>query len=95
MSTVTLEIDDKNLSKVLNILENLKHGLIKDLKVSKLDKKIKAVSSSLDKIDNKSRYLSKSEYKKRVYKDDDEFLNTNNTRGKYLSPDQYRKNLKK
>ena len=33
MKKIILNVDDKNLSVVLNILENLKHGLIKDLSV--------------------------------------------------------------
>ena len=33
MKKIIQNVDDKNLSVVLNILENLKHGIIKDLSV--------------------------------------------------------------
>lgn len=102
MSKITFDTDDANLPTVLNILENLKDGLIKNISVSKLDN-IKPVKSSLDKIETQStqqisqnKYLSKSKYKQKMNQrpEEDEFLPKTTTSGKYLSRDDFKNKLK-
>jgi len=102
MSKITFDIDDANLPAVLNILENLKDGLIKNISVSKLNN-IKPVKSSLDKIETQStqqisqnKYLSKSKYKQKMNQrpEEDEFLPKPTTSGKYLSRDDFKNKLK-
>ena len=102
MSKITFDIDDANLPTVLNILENLKDGLIKNISVSKLNN-IKPVKSSLDKIETQStqqisqnKYLSKSKYKQKMNQrpEEDEFLPKTTTSGKYLSRDDFKNKLK-
>jgi len=103
MSKITLEIDDKDLPTVLNILENLKSGLIKNLSVNKINN-IKPVKSSLDKIEtqstqqlNSNKYLSKSKYKQKINQrpEVDEFLPNSTSTGKYLSRENFKNQLKK
>ena len=98
MAKITLDVEEKNLSVVLNILENLKSGLIKDINIGKLEKttKLKPVSSSLENKSNK-RYLSKEKYKDRLNKTvlEDEFLAKTPTKGRYLSPEEFKNRLKK
>jgi len=107
MSKIVLEIDDKNLPAVLNILENLKEGLIQDLSVSNISTQqndIKPVKSSLDKIEsnsskqvNSNKYLSKAKYKQKLnhQPEEDEFLPKTASTGKYLSRDDFKNKLKK
>jgi hypothetical protein len=94
MTKITLEIEDKNLSTVLNILDNLKTGLILDRTINK-NEKIKPVSSSISNNENK-RYLSKEAYKKRLNQkiEEDEFLPKVTNPNKYLSSEEYKKRLK-
>jgi|GEM_PF-416411 len=106
MSKIVLEVDDKNLPTVLNILENLKEGLIQDLSVSNISTKqndIKPLKSSLDKIEAKSsnqvnsnKYLSKAKYKQKLNQkpEEDEFLPKTTSTGKYLSRDDFKNKLK-
>ena len=99
MAKIILECDDKNLPTVLNILENLKTGLIKEISVEKLDnvnKRIKPVSSSIDGQINK-RYLSRDKYKEKLNQrpQEDEFLPKSTSTGKYLSPSDFRNRNKK
>ncbi|NQY21792.1 MAG: hypothetical protein HRT40_10890, partial [Campylobacteraceae bacterium] len=82
MKKIILNIEDKNLSIVLNILENLKHGLIKDLSVeSDLNKSKEVYSSKNENTHNKNKYSSSSSYKKRLYKNEEGKTST----GRYLS----------
>ncbi|RXJ67734.1 hypothetical protein CRV08_10220 [Halarcobacter ebronensis] len=94
MAKISLDIDDKKLPIVLNILENLKAGLIDKIEVEK-SQKIKPVSSSLDATSSK-KYLSKQEYKKRVQQkvEMDEFLPKNISTSKYLSAQEFKNKLK-
>ncbi|NQY53108.1 MAG: hypothetical protein HRT42_05995, partial [Campylobacteraceae bacterium] len=71
MKKIILNVDDKNLSVVLNILENLKHGLIKDLSVqSDLNKSKEVYSSKNEDTHNKNKYSTSSAYKKKLYKNE-------------------------
>lgn len=95
MAKITLDIEDKNLTTVLNILENLKAGLIKNIDLNKkADGKPK--SSSLNGGENK-RYLSKQAYKQKVQQRkvlEDEFLPKSNSSSRYLSPQEFKNRLK-
>lgn len=95
MAKVTLEIDDKNLSTVLNILKNLKTGLIKNIDT---DKKAvaKPVSSSFSNSSAGKKYLSKTAYKDRLNQkvEDDEFFARPVSASKYVSPSDFKKRLK-
>lgn len=95
MAKVSLDIDDKKLATVLNILENLKVGLIKNIKVNK-NKNLKPVSSSLTNSQNK-RYLSKDKYKQKLQQKvlEDEFLPKQKSNSKYLSPNEFKNRLTK
>jgi len=70
MAKVTLDIDEKNLKTVMNILDNLKDGLINNIATNKQYNSAKPVSSSINKTSNKTsstgKYLSPNEYKKRL-----------------------------
>lgn len=104
MSKITLDVEDSNLPIVLNILENLKKGLIQKVSVNKLND-IKPIRSSLDKIEtnstqqiNQNKYLSKSKYKQKMNQrpQEDEFLpKSTSSSGKYLSRDDFKNKLKK
>lgn len=104
MSKITLDVEDSNLPIVLNILENLKKGLIQKVSVNKLND-IKPIRSSLDKIEtnstqqiNQNKYLSKSKYKQKMNQrpQEDEFLpKATSSSGKYLSRDDFKNKLKK
>ncbi len=85
MAKVTLNIDDKNLSIVLNILQNLKSGLIKNIELNKT-KNVKSPSSS-----STNNYKQKLEEK--VLEDD--FLPKHKSSSKYLSANEFKKKLKK
>ena len=94
MAKITLEINDKNLPTVLNILENLKKDLISNISVN-AQSKIKPVSSSISG-ENTKRYLSKDKYKQKLNQrvEKDEFLDKSTSTGKYLSPADFRNKLK-
>ena len=102
MSKIILDVEDKNLPIILNILENLKNGLIQNLSVENKNN-IKPIKSSLDKIEtqstqqiNQNKYLSKSRYKQKMNQrpEVDEFLPKTTTSGKYLSHDDFKNKLK-
>lgn len=67
MAKITLEVNKSKLPTVLNILENLKSGLITKIDVQKEDK-IEPVSSSLSNSRSTSKYLSPNEFKNRLKK---------------------------
>ena len=103
MRKITLDVNDSNLPTVLNILENLKDGLVQNISVNKQNN-IKPVKSSLDTIETKStqqidqnKYLSKSKYKQKMNKrpEEDEFLPKSTSTGKYLSREDFKNRLKK
>ena len=101
MSKIIIDVDNNKLSKVMNILENMKPELIRSIS---LDKGAKPVKSSLDKIETKAsntananKYLSTSSYKKKMQKQpilEDEFLATKTSTGKYLNHTDYKNKLK-
>jgi len=93
MSKITIEVDGKNVSTVMNILENLKTGLIKDIKVDASNKSVKPVSSSLN--SGAKKYLSKDHYKQKLLQEqkEDEFLAGKTSSGKYLSSRDYKRKL--
>ena len=69
MAKITLDVNEKDLKTVLNILENLKDGLIKNISTNKQYNQVKPISSSIN--NNKSsntgkRYLSPEEFKNRL-----------------------------
>ncbi|NVJ53325.1 MAG: hypothetical protein HWD90_06500 [Campylobacteraceae bacterium] len=70
MAKITLDIDEKNLKTVMNILDNLKDGLINNISTNRQYNVAKPISSSIDKKANTtpstSKYLSPDEYKKRL-----------------------------
>jgi len=95
MAKITLDIDDKNLPTVLNILQNLKSGLINKIDTNK-NTKIKPVSSSISNGEDK-RYLSRDKYKQKLQQKkvlEDDFLPKTTSTGRYLSPNEYKKRLK-
>ncbi|WP_072681116.1 hypothetical protein [Arcobacter sp. LA11] len=99
MAKITIDVNDKNLPTVLNILENLKSELITNLSVdtkNKVKKDIKPVSSSMGNQSNK-RYLSKDAYKQKLNQkpEEDEFLPKTTSTGKYLSANDFKNRLKK
>lgn len=109
MPEITITVDEIKLNKVVTILENLQPELIKSINVKQTNKKDNApkqVKSSLDKIElaaknrpqqNSSKYMSQSTYKNKISKninDEDGFLDTNVSSGKYLNPLKYKENLK-
>jgi hypothetical protein len=93
MAKITLDIDDKNVSTVLIILQNLKNGLIKNISHEK--QQIKPISSSLEAQNNK-KYLSKEAYKNKLNQKvlEDEFLPRTTSARKYISPEDFKKRLK-
>ncbi len=78
MNKITLSIDDKNLETVLNILENLKDGLISNIQTN-------GVSSK--KVH--TQYQPKTNTIIR-----EENSGTNDTSGKYASASAYKQKLK-
>lgn len=94
MAKIVLEIDDKNLPTVLNILENLKAGLIKNISSEKREK-IKPISSSISNNQNK-RYLSKDKYKQKLQQKplEDNFMKKPSSSSKYLSKEEFKNRLK-
>lgn len=99
MPKISIDVNNKNLPTVLNILENLKSGLITNLSVDAKDqskKDIKPVSSSLGNQNNK-RYLSKDKYKQKINKnrEENEFSPKSTSTGRYLSVNEFKNKLKK
>lgn len=95
MAKIILDVDDKNLSTILNILENLKSGLIKNIDTVKKNN-IKPISSSISNQENK-KYLSKDRYKQKLQKQkilEDEFLPKTSSTSKYISREEYKSRLK-
>ena len=99
MAKITIDVNEKNLPTVLNILENLKSGLLSNLSVDNknlIKKDTKPISSSIG-TQNKGRYLSKDKYKQKINKrpDEDEFISKTTSTSRYLSPDDFKNKLKK
>ncbi len=95
MAKITLDIDDNNLSTVLNILKNLKSGLIKNIDLNK-KANIKPVSSSINNNENK-RYMSKDVYKRKIQQEkilEDDFFAKPTSNNKYLSKEEFKQKLK-
>jgi len=80
LSKIVLDIDDKNTDIVLTILNNLKTGLIKH---------ISAPTNSIN-----SRLQEKKLLKQQNLQED-EFLSSSPSTGKYLSKAAYKNKLKK
>lgn len=94
MAKITLDVDDKNLSTVLTILNNLKPGLIKNLDTKASQNAAKPVSSSIG-VAGQKKYLSKTKYKQKLqHPKEDEFLAGKTSTGKYLSKDDFKNRLK-
>lgn len=71
MAKITLDIEEKNIEIVENILRNLKDGLIKNIEVSKrrYSPKNKILEDEfIPKQKSNSKYLSPSEFKRRTTK---------------------------
>jgi DNA-binding protein len=71
MSQIILNVKGENISTVLNILENLKDGLIDNIQVDTVIKKRVQYQPSTNAIVNENqkpsgKYASKSEYKSRL-----------------------------
>lgn len=99
MPKITIDVDSKHLPTVLNILENLKSGLVTNLFVDSKNlsiKDTKPISSSISNNANK-RYLSKDKYKAKINRrpEEDEFLAKSTSTGKYLSANDFKNRLKK
>ena len=80
MSKIVLDIDEKNIDTVLIILNNLKPGLIKN------------ISSSTNNIN--SRMQTKKLLKQQNIQED-EFMSSSPSTGKYLSKSEYKNKLRK
>ncbi|MGB6327393.1 MAG: hypothetical protein WBF48_00575 [Halarcobacter sp.] len=94
MAKVVLDVEDKNLSIVLNILENLKTELISNISLENNNLKNNTKSTQSNK-----RYISKDKYKEKLYQRkrplEDEFLAKTTSTGRYLSPQEFKNKLKK
>jgi len=80
LSKIVLDIDEKNIDTVLIILNNLKPGLIKN------------ISSSTNNIN--SRMQAKKLLKQQNI-EEDEFMSSSPSTGKYLSKSEYKNKLRK
>ena len=80
MSKIVLDVDDKNIDIVLTILNNLKSGLIKE------------ISTSANNINSR---IQKKRLLKEQSNQEDEFMSTSPSSGKYLSRTAYKNKLKK
>lgn len=80
MSKIILDIDEKNIDTVLTILNNLKSGLIKN---------ISAPTNNIN-----SRMQAKKVLKQQNIQED-EFMSSSPSTGKYLSRSAYKNKLKK
>ncbi len=94
MAKITLDIEDKNLSIILNILENLKNGLISNISLEDNN-----VNINTQNIQSNKRYISKDKYKERLSQrqkpQEDEFLTKSKSTGRYLSTQEFKNRLKK
>lgn len=79
MKLINLHVEDKEFETVMTILNNLKDGLIKNIEIDGKSVNVK-----------QTRYQPKSN--KVIYEDES---GTNDKSGKYLSPNEYKKRLKK
>ncbi len=80
MNEIKLSVDDKNLDTVLSILNNLKDGLILDIKTDA----------------NVKRKVGKTQYQPKNNKIiREENSGTNDSSGKYINISAYRQKLKK
>lgn len=73
MKKIVLNVEDENVNIILNILENLKDGLIQSIETdSKKLQNVRYTPKSKDVVREGSmpsgKYLSKDEYKRRVKK---------------------------
>ena len=99
MAKITIDVNEKNLPTILNILENLKSGLVSNLSVDAtnlIDKDNKPISSSIG-VQNNKRYLSKDKYKQKINKrhaEEDEFSPKATSTGRYLSTADFKNKLK-
>ena len=71
MNQITLNVKDENFSTVLNILENLKDGLIDNIEADKVSKKRVRYQPNNNTIISENqkptgKYASKTEYKSRL-----------------------------
>lgn len=66
MAKITLDIEEKNLKTVLNILDNLKEGLIKNISSNKQYQTSSSNDKTIKKPTSNSKYLSREEFKKRI-----------------------------
>ena len=80
MSKIVLDVDDKNIDTVLTILNNLKSGLIKN------------ISTPTNNIS--SRMQAKKLLKQQTIQED-EFMSSSPSTGKYLSKSEYKNKLRK
>ena len=77
LNEIKLTIEDKNLNTIINILENLKDGLINNLEVNEKNKKSKV-----------PQYRGKVNT---IIKEEES--GTNDKSGKYASPSAYKQKL--
>lgn len=73
MSKISFDVSPKDLKTVLIILENLKHGMVKNIKVDEkikkeVPKEVVDEMKEIKKSANTSKYLSPEEFKKRLLK---------------------------
>ena len=71
MAQITLEIKDENVSTVLNILENLKDGLIDNIETNAIQKKRVRYQPNNNAIVNENqkptgKYVSPTEYRRKI-----------------------------
>jgi len=66
MAKITLDVDRKNLHTVLNIIENLKDGLINDIQKNEKSTNIKETKPVASSNTTGSKYVSRSEFKNRL-----------------------------
>lgn len=94
MAKIILDINEEKLSTVLNILENLKDGLINNISHEN-----KNVKTNAQNIQNNKKYISKDRFKEKLVQrqrpEEDEFLVKSTSKGRYLSPSDFKNKLKK
>jgi len=71
MTQITLELQDENTDALLNILENLKDGLIYDIEIKTSNKKRARYQPNHNTIINEvqkptGKYISSTEYKQKL-----------------------------
>ena len=79
MNEIKLLVDDKNLETIVNIIENLKSGLIQNIEINSKTTKIRT-----------TQYQPKTN---KIIKEEDSA--TNDTSSKYMNPATYKQRLKK